>query len=152
MNQRREDLSTADLASQPPRDTTPSDLADDADVERPAPAAVGEPAAERTPAAGAPGPTAAGQLLAADDAERFRARWTDVQNGLVDAPRQAVEQADGLVAEVMQHLARTFSEERGRLERQWDRGDEVSTDDLRTAFQHYRSFSSASWRPDASTT
>jgi hypothetical protein len=51
-----------------------------------------------------------------------------------------VEQADGLVAEVMQHLASTFSEERGRLESQWDRGDEVSTDDLRTAFQHYRSF------------
>jgi hypothetical protein len=40
----------------------------------------------------------------------------------------------------MQHLARTFSEERGRLESQWDRGDEVSTDNLRTAFQRYRSF------------
>jgi hypothetical protein len=69
-----------------------------------------------------------------------RARWTDVQNGFVDASRQAVEQADGLVAELMQHLARTFSEERGKLESQWDRGDEIPTDDLRTAFQRYRSF------------
>jgi hypothetical protein len=84
--------------------------------------------------------TTAGPLLATDDAEAFRARWTDVQNGFVDAPRQAVERADGLTAELMQHLAGTFADERGRLERQWDRGDEVSTDSLRGAFQRYRSF------------
>jgi hypothetical protein len=190
MNQRREDLSTADLANQQPRDTARPDRTDEADLERrdeaaredlerdklsrgpavtgdrapdvepgsdrlrqddrrgevpaaeqePAPTAVGEPAATLAPDAGATDTTAAGPLLAADDAERFRARWTDVQNGFVDAPRQAVEQADGLVAELMQHLARTFSEERDGLERQWDRGDEVSTDELRTAFQRYRSF------------
>jgi hypothetical protein len=40
----------------------------------------------------------------------------------------------------MQHLAKTFADERAGLERQWDRGDDVSTDDLRTAFQRYRSF------------
>ena len=78
-----------------------------------------------------------GVLIAA---EGFRARWTDVQTGFVDAPRRAVEQADALVAELMQHLARTFADERGRLESQWDRGDDVPTDDLRTAFQWYRSF------------
>jgi hypothetical protein len=82
----------------------------------------------------------AGHLLAADDAEAFRARWTDVQHGFVDAPRQAVAQADGLVAELMQHLAKTFADERGRLEGQWDQGDDVSTEDLRTAFQRYRLF------------
>jgi hypothetical protein len=91
------------------------------------------------PDAGADAATA-GPLLAGDDAEGFRARWTDVQTGFVDAPRQAVERADELVAEVMQHLARTFADERGRLEGHWDRGDEVSTDELRTAFQRYRSF------------
>jgi hypothetical protein len=84
--------------------------------------------------------TKAGHLLAADDAEVFRARWTDVQHGFVDAPRQAVAQADGLVAELMQHLAKTFADERGRLEGQWDQGDDVSTEDLRTAFQRYRLF------------
>jgi hypothetical protein len=84
--------------------------------------------------------TKAGHLLAADDAEAFRARWTDVQHGFVDAPRPAVEQADGLVAELMQHLAKTFADERGRLEGQWDQGGDVSTEDLRTAFQRYRSF------------
>lgn len=84
--------------------------------------------------------TTAGPLLSSDDAEAFRARWTDVQNGFVDEPRRAVEAADSLTAELMQHLAKTFADERGRLEHQWDRGDDVSTDDLRGAFQRYRSF------------
>ena len=99
------------------------------------------PAAPAAADAGTPDTaTKAGHLLAADDAEAFRARWTDVQHGFVDAPRQAVAQADGLVAELMQHLAKTFADERGRLEGQWDQGDDVSTEDLRTAFQRYRLF------------
>ena len=99
------------------------------------------PAAQAAPDAGtADTATKAGHLLAPDDAEAFRARWTDVQHGFVDAPRQAVEQADGLVADLMQHLAKTFADERGRLEGQWDQGDDVSTEDLRTAFQRYRLF------------
>jgi hypothetical protein len=92
--------------------------------------------ADRPAAAG----TSAGPLIAGKYVEVFRARWTDIQNGFVDEPRKAVEQADGLTAELMQHLAKTFADERGRLEGQWDRGDDVSTDDLRTAFQRYRSF------------
>ena len=91
-------------------------------------------------AAGSGAGAAAEPLLASSDSEGFRARWTDVQSGFVDEPRRAVESADGLVAELMQHLAKTFADERSGLERQWDRGDDVSTDDLRTAFQRYRSF------------
>jgi hypothetical protein len=107
----------------------------------PDPASIAAPAAQAAADVGtADTATKAGHLLAADDAEAFRARWTDVQHGFVDAPRQAVEQADGLVAELMQHLAKTFADERGRLEGQWDQGGDVSTDDLRTAFQRYRSF------------
>jgi hypothetical protein len=64
----------------------------------PAPPPGGAAAAPPAPDAGT---TTVGPLLAADDAEAFRARWTDVQTGFVDAPRQAVEQADGLVAELM---------------------------------------------------
>ena len=48
--------------------------------------------------------------------------------------------ADGLVAEVMKRLAETFAEERSKLEGQWSRGDNVSTEDLRLALQRYRSF------------
>jgi hypothetical protein len=83
---------------------------------------------------------AAGPLLDGAESEGFRARWTDVQTGFVDAPRQSVEQADALVAELMQHLAKSFADERSRLESQWDRGEDIPTDDLRTAFQRYRSF------------
>ena len=107
----------------------------------PDPASNAAPAAQAAADAGTPDTaTKAGHLLAADDAEAFRARWTDVQHGFVDAPRQAVAQADGLVAELMQHLAKTFADERGRLEGQWDQGDDVSTEDLRTAFPRYRLF------------
>jgi hypothetical protein len=40
----------------------------------------------------------------------------------------------------MQQLAEAFAKERSKLEQQWDRGDNISTEDLRMAFQRYRSF------------
>jgi len=79
-------------------------------------------------------------LFASNEAEGFRSRWTEIQTGFVDEPRSAVEYADGLVAEVMQELARSFARERQNLESQWDHGDSVSTEDLRLALQRYRSF------------
>lgn len=79
-------------------------------------------------------------LLAANDTHTFQSRWDSIQTGFVDEPRQAVEQADTLVAEVMQRLAETFAQERAKLEGQWSRGDNVSTEDLRLALQRYRSF------------
>jgi hypothetical protein len=63
-----------------------------------------------------------------------------IQAGFVDEPRHAVEQADNLVATTMKRLAEMFSAERSKLESQWDRGDDVSTEDLRLALQRYRSF------------
>jgi hypothetical protein len=172
MDQRRDNLSTADLADDRPSDTErPRDTDWSHDTERPsdterhvghadegagldnsrddsarddlmpgereAPVAgnLGSGATAGTATSGATGP-----LMASGDAEGFRARWTDVQTGFVDEPRQAVERADSLVAEVMQHLAKTFADERDRLEHQWARGDDVSTDDLRGAFQRYRWF------------
>ena len=70
----------------------------------------------------------------------FRTRWTDIQTGFVDEPRRAVEQADALVAEVIKRLANSFAEERSKLEGQWGRGDDVSTEDLRVSLRRYRSF------------
>ena len=40
----------------------------------------------------------------------------------------------------MQNLAARFADERERLESQWDRGDDVSTEDLGLALTRYRSF------------
>jgi hypothetical protein len=83
---------------------------------------------------------AAGPLLPGDEARDFPARWEKIQVGFVDEPRRAVEQADHLVAETMQRLAETFAKERQNLERQWDRGGDVSTEDLRLALRRYRAF------------
>jgi hypothetical protein len=79
-------------------------------------------------------------LLPQDQIGRFTARWQEIQAGFVDEPRRSVEQADALVADLMQRLAASFSNERERLEGQWDRGDDVSTEDLRVALTRYRSF------------
>jgi hypothetical protein len=70
----------------------------------------------------------------------FNARWSEVQTGFVDEPRRAVQQADALVSDVISRIADSFSRERAQLEQQWDRGDNVSTEDLRVALQRYRSF------------
>jgi len=83
---------------------------------------------------------AAHPLFPEDVGNDFRSKWDRVQTGFVDEPRQAVQQADELVAQAIKRLAESFAEERNRLERQWDRGDEVSTEDLRVALQTYRSF------------
>jgi hypothetical protein len=79
-------------------------------------------------------------LFAGDEAERFRQRWSAIQTAFVDEPRRAVQDADTLVAETMKRLADVFARERTALEQQWDRGDNVTTEDLRVALQRYRSF------------
>jgi hypothetical protein len=79
-------------------------------------------------------------LFAGAESETFRSRWTEIQTGFVDEPRHAVEEADGLVAEVVQRLVQTFADERTKLEQQWGKGDDVSTEDLRVSLQRYRSF------------
>ena len=70
----------------------------------------------------------------------FRSQWGHIQTGFVDEPRRTVEDADKLVAAVMQRLSEGFANERKGLEKQWDSGDNVSTEDLRVALQRYRSF------------
>jgi hypothetical protein len=80
------------------------------------------------------------QLFSDFDINDLRSRWSNVQAGFVDSPRHSVQQADELVAAVMQRLADGFADERSSLERQWDRGDNVSTEDLRVALQRYRTF------------
>ena len=79
-------------------------------------------------------------LFPQHDADDLRHRWDAVQASFVDEPRRAVEDADSLVAGAMKRLAETFAAERATLESQWDRGDDVSTEDLRIALQRYRSF------------
>jgi hypothetical protein len=79
-------------------------------------------------------------LLPAEQSESFASRWEQIQVSFVDDPRDSVADADALVADLMQRLAAGFSNERDKLERQWDSGDDVSTEELRIALTRYRSF------------
>jgi hypothetical protein len=104
------------------------------------------PAAQRTSAATASAATALKKeespepLFSPEEAKNLHSRWENIQVGFVDEPRRSVEQADQLVAEAIKRLAEVFADERHRLERQWARGDNVSTEDLRIALQRYRGF------------
>jgi hypothetical protein len=126
----RETLTTADLA-QPRRPAT--------SIEEFGPKPVRSERVE-TPDSSATESTENTSLFSANELDDLRNRWNTVQTGFVDQPRRAVEQADELVASAMQRLAEVFAEERSKLEKQWDRGDNVSTEELRVALQHYRSF------------
>ena len=97
-------------------------------------------AAQSSTGAAASASDAGGSLLPAEMDASFQERWKDIQTRFVDEPRGAVEDADGLVANLMQQLAEGFAKERERLEAQWGRGEDISTEDLRVALQRYRTF------------
>jgi hypothetical protein len=103
-----------------------------------------EPKAKGEPRSFAPTPEAEAAKTAPLFPERevgdLRGKWDAVQASFVDEPRKAVADADALVASAMKRLAEMFAEERSGLEAQWDRGGEVSTEDLRLALRRYRAF------------
>lgn len=108
-----------------------------------APEAAGSDSGEPRPVSDAPEVSAqeeVPQLLTSQDEEGFRTRWQEIQNRFVDDPREAVHEADGLVADVMQTLATTFSQHKQELEGQWSQGGEADTENLRMALRKYRSF------------
>ena len=80
------------------------------------------------------------QLLEDHEMQSILGQWKDIQAAFVDEPRKAVQDADALVAELMQRLAQKFASEREHLESQWAGGDDVSTEDLRRSLHRYRSF------------
>jgi len=82
----------------------------------------------------------AANLLPEERLTSLREQWSEIQTSFVDEPKSSVEKADELVADVIQTLAKRFAEERDTLERQWSGGGDASTEDLRKALQHYRSF------------
>jgi hypothetical protein len=79
-------------------------------------------------------------FLPDDRMASLRERWNNVQAGFVDDPQNAVQQAHGLVAELVDNLVQTFTQERTTLENQWKGGGTADTETLRVALQRYRSF------------
>ncbi len=125
MNDRSQGLTTADIAgSGSPDDAERTDLGERTDLD------------ERDTGRS----TTAEPLLGPTESKRFSDEWRAVQSQFVDEPREAVEQADRLVADLMQRLASEFTETRSNLERQWDGHDDISTEELRVAMTRYRSF------------
>jgi hypothetical protein len=80
------------------------------------------------------------ELFPNEELVGYRTQWESIQTGFVDQPRAAVEQADALVSQVVNRLTEVFTRERSRLEGQWTKGDNVSTEELRIALTRYRSF------------
>jgi hypothetical protein len=145
MEHRDEGLSTRDIAggeSTAPEpqvtDTTPPNVDDTRVADTPQ--TTDEARFAREQASDAPAIDHETALLPGTDQQGFMGRWEEIQIRFVDDPRRAVEDADQLVALVMQRLADGFAEERERLEGQWGRGEDVGTEDLRVALQRYRSF------------
>ena len=79
-------------------------------------------------------------LFEGNEAEKFRTRWLAIQGRFVDDPTASVQEADELVADVIQGITRSFADRRGSLEKNWNGGGEASTEDLRIALKQYRSF------------
>lgn len=80
------------------------------------------------------------RLIRPAESDDLRRRWESIQASFIDEPREAVHEADGLVSELTDRIAERFRSERSGLEERWDRGDEVSTEELRLTLQQYRAF------------
>jgi hypothetical protein len=130
MSEQEQGMTTADIAGATDRERAAAD--EDRPLGREDRAQAGERTAD-TDAGLTP-------LFQEEERDELQGRWRELQTRFVDDPRTTVEDADRLVAHLMQRLAESFSEERSSLEQQWSRGDDVDTEDLRVALQRYRSF------------
>lgn len=79
-------------------------------------------------------------LFEEEAAKKFRSRWQVIQGKFVDDPRDSVKQADELVADILKSVTMSFAERRISLEKQWNSGENISTEDMRVTLKRYRSF------------
>jgi hypothetical protein len=70
----------------------------------------------------------------------LRSHWMDVQAGFVDDPHKAVMQADELLDTTIQSLTESLANRRSALQREWNGGEDLSTEDLRVSMKRYRAF------------
>ena len=81
-----------------------------------------------------------GPLFDSRVAEQLRTRWLEIQSGFVDDPNISLQDADELIIHMIENIITTLSEKRMTIEDQWQRDDQVSTEDLRLTLKNYRSF------------
>ncbi|MFB9530380.1 hypothetical protein [Nonomuraea roseola] len=71
------------------------------------------------------------------DVDQAHTRWHDLQATFVDDPRQAVEQADQLVDEVVNALTSSLTTRTSELGGRWKNTDQGDTEQLRLALRDY---------------
>lgn len=79
-------------------------------------------------------------LFEDEESSKFRTQWLNIQSKFVDNPRESVREADELVANVLKSVTMSFHNRRSSLEKEWNSGGNVSTEDMRLALKRYRSF------------
>ncbi|WP_213575218.1 hypothetical protein [Rhodococcus sp. USK13] len=133
--ERSTDASSSPVEDQRSTDTSSSPVEDQRSTDEPVRSTEqAQPSAQETESA------SNHTLFGEDELSVLRSRWDEVQSGFVDDPKECVQKADGLVSDVVDRITTGFSEARSRLEEQWARGEEGSTEDLRLALKRYREF------------
>jgi hypothetical protein len=94
-----------------------------------------EPAADPESGSDADTPS----LFAADDLDRLRGRWRELQASFVDDPRAAVARADELVKDAVQELTRVLDHRTRDLAGRWNGHAAADTETLRQTLRDYRS-------------
>ncbi|MEU4323684.1 hypothetical protein [Nonomuraea dietziae] len=98
--------------------------------------AAGDVPVESAPA-GAPAVPAQRAALFDQDVDQAHTRWHDLQATFVDDPRQAMEQADQLVDEVVNALTSSLTTRTSELGDRWKNTDQGDTEQLRLALRDY---------------
>lgn len=80
------------------------------------------------------------RLFPPSEAAELRRRWESIQTSFIDSPKESVEEADRLVADLTDRIADGFRARRTELEARWHRGEKISTEALRQSLQRYRAF------------
>lgn len=76
-------------------------------------------------------------LLGQDELQLTVEQWRHIQEAFVDEPRQSVEQADALVADLLRRLARSLEQERKQVQA-FIADTTTSTEDMRQGLRRYR--------------
>jgi hypothetical protein len=123
-----------------------NDLDRPAVSDRPGPQSADKPEPRRTPVSIEARRTPPQEGLREDiDGDRgsmgeLQSRWSELQTIFVDDPRSAVQRADEVVSQTIQRIHERMNTQRSQLGERWQRDDNISTEDLRVAFQNYRNF------------
>ena len=88
---------------------------------------------DRAPAAGDPGTGIPAAALSEQ-------QWPAIQAMFVDDPQASVRRAAAAADEVLKAFVASLEREQAALRSSWENGNDTTTEDLRTALQHYRAF------------